>query len=100
LKASAQKAVPTKDIPTKAVPTKAVLKAVPTRCIIPERLEQLLHRLARVHNVLDDQNVLPLEVLEVVGPDDLDLTRGRRVLVALETDKVHRDLHALVVVAV
>ena len=56
-------------------------------------MEQLPHGRAGVDDVLDNEDILSGEVLELVQADDVDLPRGLGVLVGLDPDEVHADLH-------
>ena len=56
-------------------------------------MEKLPHGRPSVDDVLDNQNILPVEVLELVKADDVDLPRGLGVLVGLYPDEVYADLH-------
>ena len=70
--------------------------------ILPESLEELLHCLAGVDHVLDDKDILPFQVDELLraDADDLDLTGRLGVLVALQPHELDPHRHALLVVAV
>ena len=56
-------------------------------------MEKLPHGRPSVDDVLDNEDIFPVEVLEFVQADDVDLPRGLGVLVGLDPDEVHADLH-------